>query len=90
MNLALRRLAQKSGWNWREGSESATERGQVAVLVRDLGALLGAGVRAQHSLQVRAEWRAGTQDRSGCGGLAGREGPSGGGFSVTVASALSG
>ena len=33
--------------------------------------------------------RAGTQDRRGCG-LAGREGPSGGGFSVTVASALSG
>ena len=34
--------------------------------------------------------RAGTQDREGAGSLAGREGPSGGGFSVTVASALSG
>ena len=34
--------------------------------------------------------RAGTQDREGAGSLAGREGPSGGGFSVIVASALSG
>ena len=69
---ALRELS----WNWREGSESATERGQAAVLVRDLGALLGAGVRVQHSLQVRAEWEGGDTGQKrvwGPGGQGGAE-----------------
>lgn len=83
---ALRELS----WNWREGSESATERGQAAGLVRDQGALLGAGVRVQHSLQARAEWEGGDTGQKGVWEPGGQGGPSGGGFSVTVASALAG
>ena len=60
-------------------------------MVRVQGALLAQESGFSNSLQARAE-RGGRVHRTegGAGSLAGREGPSGGGVSVTVASALSG
>ena len=84
-------LTQKSGWNRQEGSKSATERDQAAVGTSWLGSrrlFWAQEVGFSTHFYVHSREGGYTGQKRGTGGLASQEGPSGGGFSVSVAPGL--